>query len=72
MLVSDFAVRRPLGAAVIGGVVTSTLLTLLVIPRVYERLDRARERALGRPRQWALRTTPPPVADGVDGLPVLP
>jgi HAE1 family hydrophobic/amphiphilic exporter-1 len=28
--------RAPLGIAVIGGVVTSTLLTLLVIPTVYE------------------------------------
>jgi HAE1 family hydrophobic/amphiphilic exporter-1 len=31
---ADF--RAPLGVAVIGGVVTSTLLTLLVIPTVYE------------------------------------
>jgi HAE1 family hydrophobic/amphiphilic exporter-1 len=33
---ADF--RAPLGIAVIGGVVTSTLLTLLVIPTVYEML----------------------------------
>jgi HAE1 family hydrophobic/amphiphilic exporter-1 len=31
---ADF--RAPLGQAVIGGVITSTLLTLLVIPTVYE------------------------------------
>jgi HAE1 family hydrophobic/amphiphilic exporter-1 len=31
---ADF--RAPLGIAVIGGVITSTLLTLLVIPTVYE------------------------------------
>ena len=31
---ADF--RAPLGRAVIGGVITSTLLTLLVIPTVYE------------------------------------
>lgn len=37
----------PLGRAVIGGVITSTLLTLLVIPTVYEVLDGARERLLG-------------------------
>jgi HAE1 family hydrophobic/amphiphilic exporter-1 len=50
---ADF--RAPLGRAVIGGVVTSTLLTLVVIPTVYEILDgwrvriRARlSRALGR------------------------
>ena len=34
---ADF--RAPLGRAVIGGVVTSTLLTLLVVPTVYEILD---------------------------------
>jgi len=31
--------RAPLGIAVIGGVITSTLLTLLVIPTVYEIMD---------------------------------
>jgi HAE1 family hydrophobic/amphiphilic exporter-1 len=34
---ADF--RAPLGRAVIGGVITSTLLTLLVIPTVYEILE---------------------------------
>jgi HAE1 family hydrophobic/amphiphilic exporter-1 len=34
---ADF--RAPLGRAVIGGVITSTLLTLLVIPTAYEILD---------------------------------
>jgi HAE1 family hydrophobic/amphiphilic exporter-1 len=34
---ADF--RAPLGRAVIGGVITSTLLTLLVIPTVYEIMD---------------------------------
>ncbi|HXI21767.1 MAG TPA: efflux RND transporter permease subunit, partial [Gemmatimonadales bacterium] len=39
--------RSPLGVAVIGGVITSTLLTLVAIPTFYEILDGARER-LGR------------------------
>jgi HAE1 family hydrophobic/amphiphilic exporter-1 len=43
---ADF--RAPLGRAVIGGVITSTLLTLLVIPTVYEILDGWKERVLGR------------------------
>ena len=46
---ADF--RAPLGRAVIGGIITSTLLTLLVIPTVYEILDDWREgavRVLGR------------------------
>jgi hydrophobic/amphiphilic exporter-1 (mainly G- bacteria), HAE1 family len=37
--------RAPLGVAVIGGTITSTLLTLLVIPTVYEILDGWREKA---------------------------
>ncbi len=47
---ADF--RAPLGRAVIGGVLTSTLLTLLVIPTVYEILsdwrDALAERVRGR------------------------
>jgi HAE1 family hydrophobic/amphiphilic exporter-1 len=35
--------RAPLGVSVIGGVLTSTLLTLLVIPTVYETLADARD-----------------------------
>lgn len=39
------ALRSPMALAVIGGLVTSTLLTLAVIPCVYDVLDRAREYA---------------------------
>jgi HAE1 family hydrophobic/amphiphilic exporter-1 len=42
---ADF--RAPMGRAVIGGVITSTLLTLLVIPTFYDILASTRER-LGR------------------------
>jgi HAE1 family hydrophobic/amphiphilic exporter-1 len=42
--------RAPLGRAVIGGVITSTLLTLLVIPTVYEILHDFRTWALGKLR----------------------
>ena len=38
---ADF--RAPLGRAVIGGVITSTLLTLIVIPTIYEILDEFKE-----------------------------
>ncbi|MCA9743792.1 efflux RND transporter permease subunit, partial [candidate division KSB1 bacterium] len=34
--------RAPLAIAVIGGLVTSTLLTLVVIPVVYDMIDRLR------------------------------
>jgi HAE1 family hydrophobic/amphiphilic exporter-1 len=42
---ADF--RAPLGRAVIGGTITSTLLTLLVIPTIYEILVDLREKARG-------------------------
>jgi len=40
--------RAPLGRAVIGGVITSTLLTLIVIPTFYEIMDEWREWILGK------------------------
>jgi HAE1 family hydrophobic/amphiphilic exporter-1 len=40
--------RAPLGVAIIGGVLTSTLLTLLVIPTFYEVMDEARHWLAGR------------------------
>ena len=43
---ADF--RAPLGRAVIGGTITATFLTLLVIPTVYEILDEWREWAVSR------------------------
>jgi HAE1 family hydrophobic/amphiphilic exporter-1 len=52
---ADF--RAPLGRAVNGGVITSTLLTLLVIPTVYEILDGWRARVGAR-----LRSAPKPTA----------
>ena len=43
---ADF--RAPLGRAVIGGMITSTLLTLLVIPTFYEIMVEGREKVRGR------------------------
>ena len=42
---ADF--RAPLGRAVIGGTITSTFLTLLVIPTVYDIMDQMREKVAG-------------------------
>jgi HAE1 family hydrophobic/amphiphilic exporter-1 len=50
---ADF--RAPLGRAIIGGVITSTLLTLLVIPTVYEILDETKEWSLARIRSIGRR-----------------
>jgi cobalt-zinc-cadmium resistance protein CzcA len=38
-------IQRPLATVVIGGIVTSTLLTLVVVPTLYELIER---RALAR------------------------
>ena len=43
-------VQRPLATVVIGGLVTSTLLTLIVLPTLYDMVERRvarRERAAG-------------------------
>ncbi|MDB5310610.1 MAG: czcA 6 [Gemmataceae bacterium] len=40
-------VQRPLATVVIGGVVSSTLLTLLVLPAIYVLFDRSGQRAVG-------------------------
>jgi HAE1 family hydrophobic/amphiphilic exporter-1 len=40
--------RRPLGYAIVGGVLFSTLLTLYVVPAVYVIFDGLRERVTGR------------------------
>ncbi len=58
---ADF--RSPLGRAVIGGVITSTLLTLVVIPTFYEILDEWRERVLAR-RAHAPHAVAPAVSSG--------
>jgi multidrug efflux pump len=42
--------RRPLGYAIVGGVLFSTLLTLYVVPAVYVIFDGLRSRAAGRAR----------------------
>jgi HAE1 family hydrophobic/amphiphilic exporter-1 len=51
---ADF--RAPLGRAVIGGVITSTLLTLLVIPTIYEILANFREWVIAKFRRRFVRT----------------
>jgi multidrug efflux pump subunit AcrB len=40
--------RRPLGYAIVGGVLFSTFLTLFLVPVAYVLIDRLRERVLRR------------------------
>jgi HAE1 family hydrophobic/amphiphilic exporter-1 len=56
---ADF--RAPLGRAVIGGTITSTLLTLLVIPTVYEIIDDFREWVAAKVGRRIARPHPEPV-----------
>lgn len=63
---ADF--NAPLGRAVIGGVITSTILTLLVIPTFYEivdgfrsRMARLTARVFGGSGAWAPKTGEHPV-----------
>jgi HAE1 family hydrophobic/amphiphilic exporter-1 len=42
------AFRAPMGVAIIGGVITSTFLTLLVIPTIYEVMDEVRSKLAGK------------------------
>jgi HAE1 family hydrophobic/amphiphilic exporter-1 len=61
--------RAPMARAVIGGLITSTLLSLIVVPVVYTYLDDLRPAALfawfRRPRR-AAASSPASVAPGVD------
>jgi hydrophobic/amphiphilic exporter-1 (mainly G- bacteria), HAE1 family len=59
---ADF--RAPLGRAVIGGVITSTLLTLLVIPTIYEILDGFRSWIIAKFWRRIVRTPHPEAAPG--------
>jgi len=45
---------RPMAVAIIGGTVTSTLLTLLVVPTFYDSIEIARERAIAKFRRREL------------------
>jgi HAE1 family hydrophobic/amphiphilic exporter-1 len=47
--------RAPLGRAVIGGVITSTVLTLLVIPTFWDIVARGRDRVIGSVRRRRAR-----------------
>ncbi|HEX6703509.1 MAG TPA: efflux RND transporter permease subunit [Albitalea sp.] len=46
---------RPMAVAIIGGTITSTLLTLLVIPSFYDSIEIAHDRALAKLRARAAR-----------------
>ena len=60
---ADASFRQPMAIAVIGGLVTSTLLSLLVVPVIFERVDDLEQRA----RRF-LRHAPPQPRNGHEAL----
>jgi HAE1 family hydrophobic/amphiphilic exporter-1 len=61
------AFRAPMGVAIIGGVITSTFLTLLVIPTFYEVMDEIRSKLARRVGFSAPQTAEHPVPSAVTG-----
>ncbi|MYM93944.1 efflux RND transporter permease subunit [Duganella vulcania] len=51
---------RPLAIAIIGGTITSTILTLLVVPTFYDSIEIAKDRALAKFQRRAARWTAAP------------
>jgi HAE1 family hydrophobic/amphiphilic exporter-1 len=49
---------RPMAVAIIGGTITSTVLTLLVIPSFYDSIETSRDRAVAKFGRRALRWNP--------------
>ncbi|GHD64800.1 acriflavin resistance protein [Luteimonas padinae] len=52
-LTADSSFRMPMAVAVIGGLITSTVLSLVVVPAAYTLVDDVEERVLGRLRRRA-------------------
>ncbi|HUQ28433.1 MAG TPA: efflux RND transporter permease subunit, partial [Usitatibacter sp.] len=49
---------RPMAVAIIGGTITSTLLTLLVVPTFYDSIEIARDRAIAKFRRRTQKRNP--------------
>ena len=49
---------RPMAVAIIGGTITSTLLTLLVVPTFYDSIEVSRDRAIAKFHRRAERMLP--------------
>src|SRR4030095_11197946 len=49
---------RPMAVAIIGGTITSTLLTLLVVATIYDSIEISRDRAIAKYRRRAQKRNP--------------
>ncbi|MEU8108831.1 efflux RND transporter permease subunit [Nonomuraea muscovyensis] len=61
-------ISQPLAIVVIGGLITSTLLTLVLVPTLYTMVERAKERLRGRPDAGAQPRQDADAAAGKDKL----
>ena len=64
---ADPSFRSPMAIAVIGGLITSTLLSLLVVPAVFTYVDDA-EHGIARALRWLLRRKPNVAAQATSPL----
>jgi HAE1 family hydrophobic/amphiphilic exporter-1 len=64
-------IRTPMATAVISGLISSTLLTLIVIPGIYALADSIKQRLLGRD-ETTVADTGGAVLSGADAPTVLP
>ncbi len=55
--------RQPLALVVIGGLITSTILTLLLVPTAYSLLDIVQERFRRKPKTENVQAAPAPAAE---------
>ena len=58
-------ISKPLAIVVIGGLVSSTLLTLLLVPVLYDLLEKGRERGAGRKERRRRAAEEPDEGDGL-------
>jgi HAE1 family hydrophobic/amphiphilic exporter-1 len=65
-------IRAPLAATVVGGVIASTLLTLVVVPTMYTLLDSLRDRFARKPPPAPAPPREPAERDGTRPEPVAP
>jgi AcrB/AcrD/AcrF family len=74
---ADASFRQPMAIAVIGGLLTSTLLSLLVVPVIFELVDDLEQRVratahdvAGMPfAHWPFAFSWPPACDALERLP---
>ena len=63
-------VQRPLATVVIGGLLTSTILTLIVLPVLYASLEERWAAWVARVSRWTGRSRTQPPSHALDAAPI--